>query len=275
MVTRTHYWGCSSFADWLRGTPKPQSETSKGWSDWNKAAKAAHPFRYWLADDGLDYIQDIFYWPTDQLYSLKYYVNNRWVSRTHALTAHPRDIKPGEWQDVGNRFLPCLFNELVDFVEIEQAWHHIAWDKEARKKYNPPFYAWGWFRWRTWRCSQAGLDYLDWARNLKNDEEWSDETSPDYGKPTPQAIAAQEIKDLYIWWTETYRNRPDPYESSGWTAHMETLRSDDPDDFMGREDPTGETPRRLDALHQLEKQYEAEDESMIIRLIKIRNHLWT
>jgi hypothetical protein len=34
---------------------------------------------------------------------------------------------------VGNRFLPCLFNELVDFVEIEQAWHHCVWSDEAKK----------------------------------------------------------------------------------------------------------------------------------------------
>jgi hypothetical protein len=31
----------------------------------------------------------------------------------------------------------------------------------------------------------------------------------------------------------------------------------------------------MDEMHRLEAQYEAEDEAMMIRLIKIRNSLWT
>lgn len=279
MPSRTHYWSCSKFADWLRGTPKPSAETSKGWSLWRKKAKSSHPVRYWMADTGLDYIQSFVYWPTDQLYSLKYYINNRWVTRSHSLTAHPRDIKPGSWCDVGHRFLPCLFNELVEFVEIEQAWHHIAWDKEARTKYKAPFYATGWFRWRTWRCPQAGLDYLDWAAGLKMDEEWVSKDDPDWGKPTNQAIAAQEIKRLYLWWTQVRPTRPDAYAESGWTAYCDRRRIGYPDDFMGTEDVTDadrvESKTALDSLTEIEQRYEAEDEDMMVRLIKIRGHLWT
>jgi hypothetical protein len=77
-----------------------------------------HNFRYWLAEEGLDYLQKFVMFIPDNLYAIKYYINNRWVTRSHSLTAHPRDIKPGTWHDVGNRFLPCLFNELQDFVEV-------------------------------------------------------------------------------------------------------------------------------------------------------------
>jgi hypothetical protein len=48
---------------------------------------------------------------------------------------------------------------------------------------------------------------------------------------------------------------------------------------MGREDSTEsdrlETKTSLDKLAALEKQYDEEDEQMLIRLIKIRDHLWT
>ena len=278
-MSRTHYWSCTKFADWVRGTPKPSSETSQGWGIWRKRAQGAHPVRYWLADTALDYIQNVAHWPTDKLYSLKYYVNNRWVTRSHALTAHVRDIKPGSWQDVGDRFLPCLFNELVNFVEIEQAWHHIAWDKEARGKYKAPFYATGWFRWRTWRCPQAGLDYLDWAGGLKMNENWMDKDAPDWGGSTPQAIAAQEIKELYLWWTQIRLNRPDPYDVSGCTSYCASRRTGDPDDFMGRDDTSDsdrlETNTALDRLSEIELQYDTEDQDMMIRLIKVRGHLWT
>lgn len=279
MASHIHYWSCTKFANWLRGTPKPSSATSQGWGSWRKSAQAAHPIRYWLADTGLDYVQDVIYWPVTKLYDVKYYINNRWVTRSHSLTAHARDIKPGSWHDVGNRFLPCLFNELVNFVEVEQAWHHIAWDKDARTKYKAPFYATGWFRWRTWRCPQAGLDYLDWAGGLKMDEQWISKDDPSYGKFTPQAIAAQEIKALYLWWTQIHPNRPDPYDESGWTLYCESRKTSDPDDFMGREDSTEsdriETKTSLDKLAALEKQYDEEDEEMLIRLIRIRSSLWT
>ena len=160
------YWSNTKIADWIRGTAKPTSATSGGWHTWEKNAKETHPIRYWIVEEGLDKIQTFIRFPMDTLYNAKYYINNRWVTRTNSLTAHPRDIKPGQWQDVGNRFLPCLFNELVEFVEVETAWLHIAWDDEATKKYNPPFYAKGWFRWRTWRSPQAGLDILIGQQHL-------------------------------------------------------------------------------------------------------------
>jgi hypothetical protein len=89
--------------------------------------------------------------------------------------------------DVGNRFLPCLFNELVDFVEVELAWWQIAWSgRDEHKKYNAPFWATGWFRWRTWRCRQAGLDNLAWQMTCNN-KDYTPEDDPRYGELTPQA----------------------------------------------------------------------------------------
>ena len=278
MAHHTNYWSCSPFADWIRGKPKLKMGTSDEWHDWEDKAKRYHPVRYWLAEEGLGYIQDFVTWPIRTLYDIKYYINNRWVSRTHSLTAHPRDIKPGQWQDVGNRFLPCLFNELVDFVEVETAWSHIAWgDKEARAKYDPPFYASGWFRWRTWRCPQAGLDHLDWAMTLTN-AEWLDEDKKGEAKPTGQATSAKEIKELYTWWTVTYPNRPDPYDASGWTEYCEKSRELNGGRLLGNKS-TPELKKLSDKSHKLlqkiEAAYEKEDEAMLIRLIKIRNSLWT
>ena len=278
---RSHYWTCSKFADWLRGTTKLKCGTSEQWNEWEERAKAKYPVRWWLAEEGLDYLQKIVYYPSDKLYDLKYYINNRWVSCTHQLTAHAKDIKPGQWQDVGNRFLPCLFNELVDFVEIEQAWSHIAWGSEEDKaKYAAPFWASGWFRWRTWRCPEAGLDHLDWAMTLVIDEHMGvEKDSPNYGKPTGQAERAREIKELYTWWTVTYRNRPDPYEASGWTAACEASRAANGGKLSFGSDKDPVLKKASDKAHKLlqkiEADYEKEDEAMMIRLIKIRNSLWT
>jgi hypothetical protein len=280
MAHHTRYWSCTPFADWLRGTKKLSAGTSEEWDDWTTAAQMKHNFRYWLAEEGLSHLQDFVTWPIRKIYDAKYYINNRWVTRTHSLTAHARDIRPGDWCDVGNRFLPCLFNELVDFVEIEQAWSHIAWDEEARKKYSAPFWAAGWFRWRTWRCPQAGIDHLNWASELRMTEDWGVHSGDNgYGELTGQAKTALEIKELYLWWTETYRNRRDPHDASGWSAYCEASRLANGGKLSFSADKSPELKKMSDKAHKLlqrlENDYEKEDEAMMIRLIKIRNSLWT
>jgi len=272
-----NYWTCSKFADWIRGTTKIKCGTGKEWAEWEKAAKARYPIRWWIAEEGLDHIQDVWCYIPERINDVRYYINNRFVSRSHSLTAHPRDIKPGQWQDVGNRFLPCLFNELVDFVEIEQAWHHCIWSDEAKTEFEVPWWRSGWLRWRTWRCPEAGIAYLEWAKTLTN-EEFLDEGEKHKAEPTYQAKAAIEILELYYWWKNVYPNRPDPYDVSGWTAYCE-LRRANGYHLLDMEDKSPEEAKlskdSLEALHSLEAQYTQEDEDMMIRLIKIRESLWT
>jgi hypothetical protein len=280
MAQHSHYWSCTPFADWIRGTKKLSAGTAEEWDEWTTAAQMKHNFRYWLAEEALGHIQDFVTWPVRKIYDVKYYINNRWVTRTHSLTAHARDIRPGAWCDVGNRFLPCLFNELVDFVEIESAWMHIAWGSaEDKAKYAAPFWATGWWRWRTWRCPQAGLDHLDWAMSLKFDEDWVDKDDPKYDQPTTQALRARELKELYVWWTETYRNRPDPYDASGWTEYCEASRLANGGKLSWSSDKSPELKEMSDKSHKLlqeiEAAYEAEDTLMLKRLIDIRDSLWT
>jgi hypothetical protein len=279
MPTRSNYWSCSRFADWLRGTPKLGAGTRQQWRAWRKTAKETHPIRFWIVEEGLDYIQNFINWPMDKLNDVRYYINNRWITRSHALTAHPRDIRPGSWCDVGNRFLPCLFNELVDFVEIEQAWHHVAWDEEASKRYSVPWWRRGWLRLRTWRCPEAGVDHLKWAAGLKLDQHMGvDPGNAEYGQPTPQALAAREILELYMWWTVERPARPDPYDASGWSAYCDRRR-DSNRDFFDFEDRTAEEAEQgrvsSERLHAIEAEYEQEDTEMLIRLIRVRDHLWT
>ena len=276
---RSHYWTIGKFADWLRGTPKLKCGTGEQWDAWETTAKTAHPIRWWIAEEGLDHLQKIVYYIPDKLNDVRYYINNRWVTCSHALTAHPRDIKPGTWRDVGNRFLPCLFNELVDFVEIEQAWHHCIWSDDAKTKFETPWWRKGWLRWRTWRCPEAGMEYLKWASTLTN-EEFLEEGEKHKAEPTYQAKAAKEIIELYTWWTTTYRNRPDPMDASGWSAHCEAMRVKYPGSFfssLNSKDPEDRkaSNKAHKLLSKIEKAYEKEDEEMMIRLIKIRESLWT
>jgi hypothetical protein len=273
-----NYWSCSKFADWIRGTNKPISATSEGWRDWKNEAKLKHPIRYWIADEALDNIQDFINWPIDQLYEIKYWFNNRFVTKSHTLTSN---LKKGSWYELDTRLLHCMFDELVNFIEIEIAMHHVVCDKTARKKYQSPFYAYGWFRWRTWRCPEAGIDHLKWASSLKHDKDsYIKPSDPLYGKPTLQAISAKEILVLYDWWKNKRPARPDPHDASGWSAYCDEKREKEGDGiefFDGERTPADRKRVRkmLDLCNKIENKQTEEDTEMMTRLIKIRQSLWT
>lgn len=270
---RGNYWSCSKFADRLRGTAKPHAESGSGWKKWNVEAAAMHPIRFWLAEELLDKIQNAIMWPYDRLYSVKYYIVNRWIDQSHALVAHPKHIKPGQYMDLSERILYCLFDELADFVEIECAYNAIRWDEDEVKKKR--WWQAGWWRTRTYRDVNAGLAHLDWAMSL-TDEEWLPEDKKHEAKPTHQAIAAKETAELYKWWIEVRPNRPDPYDVSGWSEHCEDQRKRGIDFFD--DDPQEDKDKTraiLDKTAEIERGYQAEDTEMLTRLINIRRSLWS
>lgn len=274
MAHHNHYWSCSKFADWIRGTTKGGAKTGRGWNDWHKEASAKYPIRYWIAEEALDWMQDFVTWPIRKIYDVKYYINNRWVTKTHVLSSN---LKKGKWHEFDTRLMHGMFDSMVDYIEIEEAWSKIVWSDEARKKYKAPFWASGWFRWRTWRCPEAGLDKLQWAASLTN-EEWLDEEQKHLAESTPQALTARELLFLYDWWKNIRPNRPDPHEASGWSDLCEKRRESGRGllDFEDRSEEERDTSRKvLDACHQIEESYENEDTEMMIRLIKVRRGMWT
>jgi hypothetical protein len=109
--------------------------------------------------------------------------------------------------------------------------------------------------------------------------DWCGPEHPDYGKPTGQALRAKEIKELYIWWTTVYPNRPDPHDASGWTAYCELSRLANGGKLNWGVDKSPELKKASRLAHKelqkIEAAYEKEDEAMMIRLIKARDSLWT
>lgn len=243
--SRFNYWSCSSFADWLRGEKKPHILGFEEWDDWRTKAKSSKPLRYYLAENVLNRLQDIVMFPRDVLDSCRNYWHNRFVSKTHFLKT---GLEPGVYHELDERILHGLFNELKDFVEVELAWMHGYGNKD--------------YKFRGGRCREAGLDHLEWASKLKYDE-FVGKDDPKYGKPTPQAESAVVIKELYDWWTEARPSRPEPMDASGWSEHYEKKSTD--------KDRTAAFRK----LQKIEREYEKEDERMLVKLIKVRGSLWT
>lgn len=278
------YWTVGKFADWLRGTKIIASGTSEEWSAWKRKAKSEHSIRYWLTEVCLDKIEKIVKYIPERINDVRYYLNNRFTSKTHALTS---TLKRGQWHEFGERLLHCSFDSFVDFIEIETAWSHLCWaDKEERMKYNMPWWRGQWYtRWfMEWRCPEAAVAHLEWEMTLHMDDEYIPIDHPDYGKPTHQAHAAKEKWALYYWWKHVRQHRADVHDYCGWSAYCEERRlavvanGGDDSDYLFCQDPPKDRERSRKILldcDTLEKQYSDEDEEMLIRLIKLRESLWT
>jgi len=263
MGFRTNYWSTSRFADWVRGAPKPTALSLEDWKSWRNDIEGKHPIRYWIAEEGLDHLQDFINFPRDTWAKIHGYIENRWFDKTHALTSN---LSRGDWHELDERILHSIFDELVNFVEVDLAWMHVVFSDDAWEKFSA--YRSFPFRFKRWRNRDAGLAYLDWASKLSVDESLGiDPHSPEYGTMTDQATTSVEIKDLYIWWTEKRPNRPDASEVSGW------------DDYFAAKDKSSYTQDYVrDILmldRDIESKYDEEDNEMLFRLIKIRKSLWT
>lgn len=255
---RINYWSCGKFADWVRGSKKPHALTMEEWEEWREKQEKNNNVRYFVADKLLNKIQNIIYFPKDLFYSIKNYLINRFVCKTHYLKT---GFKPGYYYEVDEKILHSLFNELVDFVEIELAWMQVI--SSDKNKYKIP-----WFRKiKRWRSAEAGLDNLKWACELKFTEEWGlSKDDPNIGNPTPQAESAKQIFEIYNWWKNVRPNRPDPHEISGWSSICSKKKN---------EVSEQERHKSVLDLEKIEQEYDNEDEEMLIKLIKIRKHLWT
>src|SRR5437868_4719230 len=102
----SHYWSCTKFADWVRGISKIPAGTEKEWRAWKNIAKKKK-IRYWLAEEGLDFLQNIINWPRNRLQDIRHYVDNRWISKTHALTSK---LQKGQWHEFETRLLYSAFD---------------------------------------------------------------------------------------------------------------------------------------------------------------------
>ena len=274
------YWSCGKLADKIRGTIKPSALEIGKWNDWEEYARANHPVRYWIAEEGLDKLQKFISWPADRINDIRYWLNNYFITKTHTLTSS--SLERGKWHELDERILHCVFDELVNFVEIDKAWMHVVFaDEETRNKYKLPFWRKQWWtRWfKVWRSRQAGLDHLAWEMSLTN-EEFLEEGEKHLAKPTGQAETAKEVYDLYTWWTVTRPARPDPYDASGWTSYCEASREANggklfPFDTNESKELKAMSRAAHKKLDKMEADYEKEDTENLIKLIKLRRGLWT
>lgn len=244
--SRIHYWSCSRFADWIRGEKKPCSLPLGEWDDWRDDLAKRKPVRFFLAERGLNALQNFLMFPLDLWRTVRRRFMLRFVERPYCLDT---GLSKWDWHEFDERIVHGLFNELKNFVEVELASMFLSTDR-------------GEFKMRNGRCPEAGVANLEWQMGLKyGDGDFIKKGDPRWGKPTPQAVSAKKILEIYRWWLAR-PNRPEPMDASGWSEAHDS----------GDERKRGGAFERM---QEIEDEYDMEDERMLVRLVKLRKSLWT
>ena len=169
-------------------------------------------------------------------------------------------LAPGIY-DADHRMLHANFQLLTDFVEIELAALECAspsGDTAARVSSWP---------WSTSRSAQAGLARLAWLSSLREAEEGPRPGGA--GVRCREAVLADEQAALYRWWTELRPRRCDPE-----AALTRAIQSGAAHENLS-ESARCELLAECEKADALQAAYDLEDETNLIRLMRIRKSLWT
>lgn len=135
----------------------------------NERLRNEKPVRYFISNDFLDFIQDVVNYPRDKIKDFHYYWKNVFLRKSHVLSS--KSLNVGEYHDFDTRILYCVFDSLVDFVEVEKAHMEQVFGDSKN----------------TGRSKEDGLKYLEWEATLD-------------GGDCEQARNAKTIIELYHWW---------------------------------------------------------------------------
>ena len=216
------------------------------------------------------------------LSDIKWWILYRTIEKYNVI--HIKSLKPG-YYDTDTQMLHAVFQLLVDYVEKELAYREYWLDenKEVVSTWSK------WKRFKVWFIANVPLirklvdfRFRDLGLNaVKFYQEYEDDQFPetvqswrDYGN---------EIHDLYIWWKDKRPNRPCSMDVSGWSELCDKYPlkfEKDPDSDLYRTVRYSDEVEKLMSqvaakTHEIDEQYDQEDEDMMIRLIKIRRGLWT
>ena len=208
-------------------------------------------------------------------YKTPYKEIERWIAyRTYdKYNKIDTGLKPGYYES-DTLMLHGMMQLMQDYVEIESA-HWVLYDEYremswfGKVKYDLKY------MFNVERSARAGLQALD---NMQINM-----FAGDYPAEAGSDQWLKDLKEVYLWWTNVRPNRPDADDVTGLSAAFDIALDKETDKYLS---PTESLKRYSDRLNmipielvlkseEIELQYEKEDTDMLIKLIKIRNYLWT
>lgn len=162
-----------------------------------------------------------------------------------------RDLEPNYW-DKDTILLYAVMQLVVDFVEIECAFMEIDAPYTWRQWLNLKL-PWFFRSDEAFRSRELGLRHLDMLERFYEDKVKSPSQAP------------KEIKEVYLWWKDVRPHRPDPGDLSGLNEYMKNTTKKD----------SKKVERLIIATDKIEAKQNKEDTKMLMRVIELRDFLWT
>jgi hypothetical protein len=249
------------FKAWMDYNP-PGSMSSKGWRLFDKEFKEKAPIRYFFDKSFKRSVILPIKWKFGHISN---WIRFRTYDKYHKIDS---GLKPG-YYDTDTLMINVNFNLLKEFVEVEQARQTYYWSDEYKKKAgfwekHMPYYR----KFVSFRRSDLGIKHFEWAATL------DDPKLPPMERSERQARDAREILILYKWWVTDRPARKEVEHPEFSDQGLGTLGSFDADfdktapDYVKYIESIQNSGNQEEAWHK-------EDEEMLIRLIKIRQGLWT
>lgn len=184
---------------------QPYSLPWEEWEEWDKKSKKEHPIAFFL----LITLPAFFGSKYTKLTNLVWWFKHRLIPK-HKYHLIDTGLSP-EYYDIDIRMLHGCFSLLLKYVE-EELPHASTVNKKNKSK------------------REVALDALQQYIELSKEEDYDDHVKH-----------YEEIRDLYLWWTDEYLKRDDnkilPYDEANKQSDQDT--------------------------------------EMLVRLVKIRGFLWT
>jgi hypothetical protein len=229
-----------------------------GWEIWKNDLRKQHPIIYFLTEFVPDIWRSLKHTFITPIYNIVYNIRCRFVKKYYLIdTRLPRT----SYYDITEKMLWANFAMLQDYVEIELA-QMFEW---SNKPISNQF-----------TSSQKGMLYCQyffeqWESECKKDGCPEDIFNPGYVDSIKQFY--KEVYDLYNWWVFGRPIRINAFDLSGYyttiTKYPEYDKRKINDNIP---DEIGECYKKI---NEIETSYAIEDQEMLIRLIKIRERLWT
>jgi hypothetical protein len=230
-----NYWSSSPLAKWITKTFASEDlikreGTLERWQAWEDLYKTNYPKTYYVTEVVLDFLQDFFTYPAYVSRRFYYFLSNAFIDKTHRVST---GVGFGQWAEFDTQILNAAFNLFTLFVE-----------------------------------KTVGVKGLEWAASLVYEEDevkyYPDSTTIKVGEPTPQAIAAKKMLELYNWWKVERPGRVDPWE---------TFMTQFPRDGLNLVRSEEEKAASRAALEK-DAEYYQEDTQKLVELISMRDQIW-
>lgn len=253
------------------GIQMPKALPWGEWDKWHAKAKIDNPRQYFWGVTLPDFVDDCITPFSHRYNKITDWFRYRTFYRYHVVDT---GLTPG-YYDCDTRILHANMNLIKDYVEVQLAGRSAVFDTKNEKGYKLTLLEK--LGLKKFRSREAGVDYLLWEMSLVYDESMGVEKGHKlYGKYTDQAERAAAVLKIYTWWVDVYPKRPDPMDASGWSAYCDSKRG--PGSIMmdlEKPEDLKESKKILKAMCKIEADYAKEEEQMLIKLMKIRQGLWT